>query len=144
MIKGYYNNGNTDEPVLFYHLSQEDVQNANADNYLSYLYDVTQIFTFIKGLYKYTLYEEDWDKTGEGRSIKLENTDWQPLQDYTKVNLFHYFMDQMALAIEAEAKTRDSHNWPEPDKRDMIFASLHDIFMPGYRLWKQQMEEKRR
>ena len=57
----YYNDGSKEDAAKFYLLTAEDANAANVNDYMSYLYNVTKIQSFIKGLFKYTLYEEGWD-----------------------------------------------------------------------------------
>lgn len=138
MKEAHYNNGNTDEPAKFFYITTEDVNNATPYNYTSYLYNVTKLHGFIKGLFQYSLYEDGWEVIDDSRNVKGEEV---PNVECSKQRMFEFFMAQLALSIEAEQKTRDAFVWDDARQRTIFMSSLKDIYLPDYNYWKKQMDE---
>lgn len=140
MQKAYYNNGTNEDDVEFLFIDQNDAAQAGADAYMSILSNVTKMDNFIKGLFKYNVYEDGWDKVDADKVLKKEDGN-NLVAECSYKNLFEFFMWQMGLNIEAEARLRDAFQWGDPDMKPRVLAGLQHIVLPDYRMWKAQMEE---
>ncbi|MCQ2208467.1 MAG: hypothetical protein MJZ02_09655 [Paludibacteraceae bacterium] len=140
MKTAYYNDGNKEDAAKFYLLTAEDANQADVNNYMAYIYNVTKIQTFIKGLFKYTLYEDGWNEVDDSKHVFFE--DENPVGvECSKKGLFDFFMQQLGYSIAAEQKSRDTYNWQDTSMREKVLASLKHIVLPDYNNWRRQMEE---
>lgn len=140
MVNAYYNDGNKEDGVKFYCMTPEDVENANTDVYTSYIYNVTKLQTFIKGLFKYTLYEDGWNVVDDTKMVTIESAD-APCLACSNENLFHFFMQQLEYSLQAEGKVRSDYQWEDERKKNIVLSSLHDIVVPDFNNWRKQMLE---